>query len=110
MPSLTITTRQTATGPRYVVRYRLGGMTYPLVHAGSFRTLKEAKARRELVGGLIATGQNPADTLRTLADPAEATHVPRMGRYVPGEPCRPRRNNQDQRRLPPEADDDLRRC
>lgn len=27
------------------------GRTYPIVHAGSFKTLKEAKARRDLVGG-----------------------------------------------------------
>ena len=27
-------------GPRYVVRYRLGGRAYPLVHAGSFKTLR----------------------------------------------------------------------
>jgi hypothetical protein len=29
MPSLTITTRRTKSGPRYVVRYRLGGRSYP---------------------------------------------------------------------------------
>ena len=45
MPSLTITTRKAKDGPRYAVRYRLGGRAYPIVHAGSFRTLKEAKAR-----------------------------------------------------------------
>jgi integrase len=68
MPSLTITTRHTKSGPRYVVRYRLGGRAYPVEHGGSFRTLKEAKARRDLVGGLIASGQNPADVLRAMAD------------------------------------------
>jgi len=69
MPSLTITTRQSTSGPRYVVRYRLGGRAYPIVHAGSFKTLKDAKARRDLVGGLIATGQNPADVLQMMVDP-----------------------------------------
>jgi integrase len=66
MASLTITTRQTTSGPRYVVRYRLGGRAYPIVHAGSFRTLKEAKARRDFVGGELAARRNPADALRAL--------------------------------------------
>jgi integrase len=66
MPSLTITARQTTSGPRYVVRYRLGGRAYPVQHAGSFKTLKEAKARRDLVGGELAAGRNPADVLRAL--------------------------------------------
>jgi hypothetical protein len=66
--SLVITTRRTKSGPRYVVRYRLGGRTYPIVHAGSFRTLREARARRDLVGGEIAAGRNPADALRAVLD------------------------------------------
>lgn len=48
MATLVITTRRTKSGPRYVVRYRLGG------RAGSFRTLREARARRDLVAGEIA--------------------------------------------------------
>ena len=55
----TITTRKTSSGPRYVVRYRLGGRAYPVVHAGSFRTLRDAKIRRDLVAGEIAAGRNP---------------------------------------------------
>jgi hypothetical protein len=42
MPSLVVVTRHSKDGPRYIVRYRLGGRAYPVVHAGSFRTLKEA--------------------------------------------------------------------
>jgi integrase len=68
MASLVITTRRTKSGPRYHVRFRLGGRSYPLVHAGSFRTLKEAKARRDLVAGEIAHGRNPADVLRTMVE------------------------------------------
>jgi integrase len=68
MGTLTITTRKTSTGSRYVVRFRLGGRAYAVQHGGSFRTLKEAKARRDLIGGLIATGQNPAEVLRSVAD------------------------------------------
>lgn len=63
MATLMIVTRRAKDGPRYVVRYRLGGRAYPVQHAGSFKTQKEGKARRDFVGGLIATGQNPADVL-----------------------------------------------
>lgn len=69
MASLVITTRQTKAGPKYVVRYRLGGRTYPIVHAGSFRTLKEAKVRRDLVAGELAAGRNPAEALQALLRP-----------------------------------------
>jgi integrase len=87
MPSLTITTRRTASGPRYVVRYRLGGRAYPIVHAGSFKTLKEAKTRRDLVAGELAAGRNPVDamtamleqpTRRTFAEWADAYRVSRI--------------------------------
>jgi integrase len=80
MPSLTITTRQTASGPRYVVRYRLGGRAYPLVHGGSFKTLKEAKARRDFVAGELAAGRNPARALRAMASqPSRARTVAEWG-------------------------------
>jgi len=74
VPSLTITTRQTMSGPRYIVRYRLGGRAYPVVHGGSFRTLKEAKVRRDLVAGELAAGRNPGDLLRAMLEqPATRT-------------------------------------
>jgi hypothetical protein len=66
--SLTITTRHAKDGARYVVRYRLGGRAYPIVHAGSFRTLKEAKARRDFVAGELAAGRNPVDAMRSLVE------------------------------------------
>ena len=59
MPSLTITTRRTKSGPRFVVRYRLGGRAYPIEHGGSFPTMREAKIRRDLIGGELAAGRNP---------------------------------------------------
>jgi integrase len=68
MPSLTITTRRSKAGPRYVVRYRLGGRAYPLVHAGSFRILKDAKRRRDVVAGEIAAGRNPALLLHAMTE------------------------------------------
>lgn len=68
MASLTITTRRAKDGSRYVVRYRLGGRAWPIVHTGSFRTLKEARKRRDLVAGEIAAGRNPADVLQAMVD------------------------------------------
>jgi integrase len=67
MASLTIVTREAKDGPRYLVRFRLGGRTYPWVHAGSFKTQKEAKVRRDLVAGEIAAGRNPSVALRALS-------------------------------------------
>jgi len=67
MASLTVTARRAKDGPRYVVRFRLGGRAYPIVHAGSFKTLKEAKARRDFVAGELAAGRNPAVALRALS-------------------------------------------
>jgi integrase len=73
MASLTTTTRRTKSGPRYVVRYRLGGRPYPVEHGGSFKTLREAKARRDLIGGELAAGRNPAELLRAMtAEPLQA--------------------------------------
>jgi integrase len=70
MPSAFITPRTTAKNERrFVVRYRNGGRGFPIVHAGSFQTLKEARARRDLVAGELAAGRNPADTLRALSEP-----------------------------------------
>jgi integrase len=79
MPSLTITTRQTKSGPRYVVRYRLGGRAYPIVQAGSFKTLKEARTRRDLVAGELAAGRNPADLLRAMVETPAAPMVTTIG-------------------------------
>ena len=68
MASASITTRRTASGPRYTVRYRLGGRAYPIQHGGSFRTMKEARARRDLIAGELAAGRNPALVLRALTE------------------------------------------
>jgi len=68
MSSSTITTRHASSGPRYVVRFRLGGRAYPLTHGGSFRTMKEARARRDLIAGELAAGRNPADVLRAAVE------------------------------------------
>ena len=69
MASVSIRRRDTASGPRFQVRYRLGGRAYPLVHGGSFPTLKEARARRDFVAGELAAGRNPRTSLRAVLDP-----------------------------------------
>ncbi len=67
MASLSITTRITKTGERrYVVRYRLGGRSYPVEHGGTFKTKKDARARRDLIAGELSAGRNPAVLLRAL--------------------------------------------
>jgi integrase len=88
MPSAFITRRSTKSGPRYVVRYRLGGRYWPIQHGGSFRKMKEATIRRDLIAGELAAGRNPAqlleqfgrpqarvETLRELAPRYEASRI-----------------------------------
>jgi integrase len=68
MASVSIRRRKSKSGPRFQVRYRLGGRAYPLIHAGSFPTMKEARVRRDLIGGELAAGRNPADLLRAMVE------------------------------------------
>lgn len=71
-PSAFITKRRTTTGKlRYVVRYRLGGRGFKLIHAGSFRSLEDARTRRQFVIGELAAGRDPRATLKAIADVAE---------------------------------------
>ena len=70
MPSASITRRRTKKkGPRYVVRYRLGGRTYPIRHAGSFTRERDAKVRLGFVAGELAAGRDPAVALAALVNP-----------------------------------------
>src|SRR6476646_3985171 len=66
MASASITVRTTKTGRRFVVRYRLGGRSYPIQHGGSFPTMREARIRRDLLAGELAAGRNPRILLDTL--------------------------------------------
>jgi integrase len=88
--SVFITRRKTRSGTRHVVRYRLGGRAYPIVHGGSFKKFREAQERARLIGGELAAGRNPAlllaaltkpplpvETLRELAPRYEASRVDR---------------------------------
>jgi integrase len=69
MASCFIVSRSTKSGRKHVVRYRLGGRTYPIRHGGAFPTQKEAKVRRDLIAGELAAGRNPAELLATITTP-----------------------------------------
>ena len=68
MASASITRRRTGSGPRYCVRYRLGGRAYPIVHGGSFARERDARTRRDFIAGELAAGRNPADALRAMVE------------------------------------------
>ncbi|HLM32682.1 MAG TPA: tyrosine-type recombinase/integrase [Gaiellaceae bacterium] len=70
MASSFIVARKTTSGARrFAVRYRLGGRAWPIQHGGSFGTLKEARARRDLIAGELAAGRNPREILSVEAPP-----------------------------------------
>ena len=60
--------KTTSGGRRFAVRYRLGGRAWPIQHGGSFPTMREARARRDLIAGELAAGRNPRDVLSRLGD------------------------------------------
>lgn len=62
-----IRTRRTQKGePRYLVVYRMGGRGYPELTAGTFNTLKDARARRDFITSEIASGRDPRRALATI--------------------------------------------
>jgi integrase len=60
---------RTAGQRRYDVKYRLGGRGFRLLHGGSFRTVKEAQLRRDMIAGELAAGRDPRVLLARLANP-----------------------------------------
>jgi len=68
-PTAYLTERTTKSGARWVVRFRLGGRETPLVHAGSFRSKQDATRRRDFITSEIASGRNPAQSLREMQTP-----------------------------------------
>ena len=70
MASASITVRTTKSGRRFHVRYRLGGRAYPVEHGGSFATMREARVRRDLIGGELAAGRSPRVLLDALTAPS----------------------------------------
>jgi integrase len=68
--SVWIRTRPTTNGqPRYRVVYRPGGREAPFLYAGTFRTKREARIRRDWIAGELAALRMPD---LTLLDPAAA--------------------------------------
>lgn len=71
-----IRTRKTKGGePRYIVNYRRGGRGWRQETAGTFKVLREAKLRRDLVGGWLAQGLNPREELAKLLKPTVARRL-----------------------------------
>jgi integrase len=69
MASASITTRKMKTGGRrYVVRFRSGGRYFPIEHGGSFKTLREARIRRDLIAGELAAGRDPREALKAMTE------------------------------------------
>jgi integrase len=61
-----ITKRNSKSGPRWIVRFRFGGRVSPLIHCGSFKTLRDARKRMEFVTAELAYGRDPRVTLAAL--------------------------------------------
>lgn len=57
----------------YQVLYRRGGRGWPIEYAGTFRTEKEARARRDLVAGWLAVALDPKAELAKLMRPPAPT-------------------------------------
>lgn len=73
MSPVYIKTRAAKSGNRYLVYWRRGGRAFREEYAGSFKTQKEAKTRRDLIAGELASGRDPSlvlDALRAPAPPA----------------------------------------
>jgi len=68
--SARIRTRTVGDGTkRYIVLYRRGGRYYPTESLGTFRRLRDAQQRRDLVSGWLAQGVNPKAALAELQKP-----------------------------------------
>lgn len=57
-------------GRSYAVCYRRGGRDTKIEYAGTFKTQREARIRRDLVAGELAAGRDPKQILVRLAAPA----------------------------------------
>lgn len=73
MASAWIEKRVTRDGVRYRVRYRLGGREAPRLFGGSFRTMREARTRRDWVAGELAARRVP--DISALNHPAAAVSL-----------------------------------
>jgi hypothetical protein len=73
MSSAWIEKRATGSGVRYRVKYRVGGRESKALYGGTFRTMKEAKQRRDWINGELSSMRVP--NVKTLAAPAAAPTV-----------------------------------
>lgn len=58
---------------RFDVRFRFGGRDSQLLHGGTFTTMTEARARRDLIAGELANGRDPRILLERLKRPPVRT-------------------------------------
>lgn len=72
MSPVYIKTRTVKSGKRYLVYWRRGGRAFREEYAGSFKTLKEAKTRRDLIAGELAAARDPVILLDKLKKPPAA--------------------------------------
>jgi integrase len=49
-----------------VIRYRVGGRAFKQMHGGSFKTMREARTRRDFIAGELAAGRDPRAALQAL--------------------------------------------
>lgn len=73
MASVSIVRELSGDAVRYRVRYRLGGRDAPRLRGGTFRTLREARTRRDWIAGEIAAMRVPDLTLIVDVDVAPVT-------------------------------------
>ena len=59
---------------RYVPRYRIGGADTPVVHGGTFKTMKAARIRLEFIRCELAAGRDPRDSLQGRRDAPLPSH------------------------------------
>jgi integrase len=60
----------------YQVLFRRGGRATPIETAGTFKTEKDARARRDLIAGWLAVGLNPRDELAAMQTATRNVRTP----------------------------------
>lgn len=74
MASLYVKTNSTKNGKTYAIKYRRGGRYFPVEHAGTFATLREANLRKQKVGEWLAAGLDPQQELKKLTQTPVTMH------------------------------------
>src|SRR5262245_9755425 len=81
MSGVWVEKRQTASGVRYRVRFRLGGRETTPGYAGAFRTKAEALARKQWVAGELAALRVPDVTVLAAEAPKAPTRAQTRTRW-----------------------------